>query len=1699
MLLKRISNQKYFAKFITSLTLLCFTYSFIFHQAALGITMLVKESREAQQLENSDEQLLVPSRYGRITSGHFNSDKRLVIYIQDLHCNPEVQKNISKILQLFDSKYVLNKIFLEGAPAGKLDTSLLGSVPDTKIREKMIEGLLNKGLLSGAEYYSLKYNQDKLYGLEDWETYRDNLERFRKLSENTETNKRVNGQISAMVDGLKQKYLDRKLKKIEKVFDSEHKDGRYLKIDRLGEQVNEPVGGYPNISRYIEIVKLNKAIKTQHLNKELSNYIHELQRTVPMKVYMSLVEKMKDNDNREEFYRKLSEIAKNYTPDLDRRFPELRRYFTYLKLNCKIDPISMVDEENLFQDRVMTKFADRLLDKDLIFMSRMSKDMVDFADLKMTPNQFKYFNNNREQFMVLLQKYFEYDEVKDALALLDNDQYSKFYMVNFQRNEIFVRTISQNVKEPVLSKGEINNGVSLPDGYEGVLDHMRQFKNIDVVVAGGFHLDVARLLKDRGDSYLAITPNVTQNYDTVVYEQMMLGKIDVRKIFTSALGPVLFEALRTLSPERRVDEKVIIERIIAEFADDAQNLDSKVQAAQMIFHDWKSQFQGSLSDVTDKLINNQWTFFYKGHFLFGIQFNANRTISPITEQGTVEGPITSQSVLEHVRAKIANNVEATLADIGKAEASTQQTEGDLGAVGAASLIPLEKLLDAMHAYSGEKKRIIIGVDYGGTEMKVRGISVNENGSLGEIVFRRDEPTGQRTPEQLFEAVAQAVKSARDSLRSRAFEVLPLVGIGMPGRFIIESGDMVIKGSVDNIALKDGQEAFNDVRPARILTPLISMSVYVNNDAVAQMAKGLNELRLDRDAKDLKGNRITAEDLAGQTIGNISPGTGLGGGFNRDGEFFTDGQIWDMDLGKDTVISVPIGVDGKEVEVSFEGSGIAEDFYSGKAFKRVMRAIDTAAEHNHVPLVFRPLVGNDENRVSGKLLSDIVGGLPVDARTQMITSSLIEYFAQAHKDIIEHIYRGDIPKKDNAARWPASDQHAVKGTRYFGLGGSIASSLFGMAVNLRTQELLDSQTIRLFLWNRNAAQQQQDRDKIAMFRAMKPDKDEIAAHNDRWVVLSGGRETPAAGAETVLGMSVNGGFSGDLNDHHGFFSDARIIFSKVSYYLTTGEGNTYKLNKSADFTLENGVFTQWYDIQTPHGEIRLKQETFIPAIGKGRFITVITVIKAPETIAGNLSLGVSAQTSFRQWKIWWDNFLGYMGTTFKRFAPENPEIATVKRQSNGVFISAQDGDVTVSAGIIGNSEAHVPANGSSGLDVEYKITPGKELLIAAVGGEFSEVEVSDRLTQTINEKKLKEETISINNTAVNNGAAIQVSPSVDGAFQQSRQSLFKTFEFIKTISGHRYFAFTAGLTKWWRQTFGRDSAHASRAAIVVGEFDKVRADMDTKFAHQLLDHIGLFGRGGFLGLGGPFLFPQLRVPGKIPHRINGTDGTVNYLGVDQTSLLVSTLRDYLFWSGDEAYIGERWENLERLIEAIIHEDVDGDLLIENGPGFESFGNLGVDTQWKDVSWSRWNRTLEVQIYQWKAFSDAIELADSAMEFLPEKRVEIAAKKEKWEVRKSLLEARIKEVFWNEKEGYYYDSVFGLKLGPINIILHRSKIKSPERYTFPYSLGFDEAVFPPKEHAAHVRNALSILQKEFTRDWGILVEVPDESSQGLIFKI
>ncbi len=162
-------------KVISFLMFFCFIFpytSFVFDSRVYAAGAEAAAVRES--LKANGAVIKIPEKCGIITGCHKSASKYTVVYIQDLHCNYEVQSNIAAIIRRLAERNQLRLIGVEG-DSEKVDVSLLSAFPIKKVKIDIGQYFMRQGLITGAEYQA--GTGDKLLvleGIEDQVLYQAN-------------------------------------------------------------------------------------------------------------------------------------------------------------------------------------------------------------------------------------------------------------------------------------------------------------------------------------------------------------------------------------------------------------------------------------------------------------------------------------------------------------------------------------------------------------------------------------------------------------------------------------------------------------------------------------------------------------------------------------------------------------------------------------------------------------------------------------------------------------------------------------------------------------------------------------------------------------------------------------------------------------------------------------------------------------------------------------------------------------------------------------------------------------------------------------------------------------------------------------------------------------------------------------------------------------------------------------------------------------------------------------------------------------------------------------------------------------------------------------------------------------------------------------------------------------------------------------
>ena len=447
------------------------------------------------------ESTVVPFNLGKVTNSADFSTSKVIVQIQDLHGDPQTQKNIASILSFLDKKYGISEIYVEGAPKGKLSTKWLAGISDNSIKNSFIEAMMSGGELSGAEYFSVTEDKtDILNGIENFDVYSENLIRLGEMKKNQSVVEAKLLPLRIQIESLGQKIyctdnkalfsLSKKYKRneitVEKYFETIFKYARKYNINPEK---------YPQLSQFKQILLIRKKINADNLSKETIAAVNLLKKELPFSEYKTLVELLNSPKTKNVFYVELSKYLQK--AQYYERFMQIKLFSSIIFLNAQINPIDFVRQEEMFVNEIRNKSSKTVSEQEILFMERFVSIFESLLQNKINFREYKNYKYSFDEFERILDKYIfsaNLDSLKSYIKTAET-----FYSVNTARDEYFAKSI---VCENVKKSTDIN-----PVRRENIKTMLKNAEKIDVIISGGFHTSgISRLLENKKQSYVVITP-----------------------------------------------------------------------------------------------------------------------------------------------------------------------------------------------------------------------------------------------------------------------------------------------------------------------------------------------------------------------------------------------------------------------------------------------------------------------------------------------------------------------------------------------------------------------------------------------------------------------------------------------------------------------------------------------------------------------------------------------------------------------------------------------------------------------------------------------------------------------------------------------------------------------------------------------------------------------------------------------------------------------------------------------------------------------------------------------------------------------------------------------------------------------------------------------------------------------------------------
>ncbi|MCL1971839.1 MAG: hypothetical protein FWG57_02470 [Endomicrobia bacterium] len=511
--MSKIIKMLNYKKIVSVVTLACFIFS-IFATSGFTSAVFAQSAAPVLQTVNTSPALnpsnfVIPFNMGRVTdSVNFNSDK-VIVQIQDLHAHEETQRNIANILSFLDSKYKVTKIYVEGA-AGDVDTSWLANISDEGLKSAIVNSLLSKGILTGSELFSVNSGKTNiLKGIEDRETYLENFHRLITIDSQKDEIKSLFPEIRMILSYLTSQHYGKESKRIDSVV-NKYKSGqlsfeRYFSfLIKKAQRQNVYFGFYPSITLLSDIMNVQNKLNKNRINSQIASFIEELKSELPYSQYKELIDYHSKPETEGVFYFKLAEIYNkgNYGG----KYSELAKFLQFISLNQAINPINLVNEERALLWEVRNNAATTNKEKELLYLNSFIDLMEGFLENKITAPEYQYFERELPNFKALWTKYTRMSELPGLEQYYS--LFESFYKVNFERDKIFIN----NVKGSLPKTNDPNMTFSKDMIMTDIAKLLANAKEVEVVVTGGFHTQgVSRVLQNARQSYVVITPNVTQD------------------------------------------------------------------------------------------------------------------------------------------------------------------------------------------------------------------------------------------------------------------------------------------------------------------------------------------------------------------------------------------------------------------------------------------------------------------------------------------------------------------------------------------------------------------------------------------------------------------------------------------------------------------------------------------------------------------------------------------------------------------------------------------------------------------------------------------------------------------------------------------------------------------------------------------------------------------------------------------------------------------------------------------------------------------------------------------------------------------------------------------------------------------------------------------------------------------------------------
>lgn len=435
----------------------------------------------------------VSGQFGTINDIHDAGAGPAVLLLQDVHLNPEAQRNIGKIIRGLIQSRDIAGVGLEGVFDG-LDFSRLRSFPDRDIVHRVAAEYLNKSLLAAPSFAGITSEGDPppFFGIDDRVHYRVNVEAFLDAERKQKALLTKIEALSGSLEDRKNQVYNDSLKRLDLIRRA-HENGKISFGSYLTQLTRPPLTTGPMTDKFLEAFALEQSLDFSLVQKEQALVLGGLTRNLQQGELQNLLARSADfrtgKISAGDYHRYLRTVSDRSGVGPSKR-ANFDAYLRYVLLADGLRVETLLTETEELTRRAFDRLATNPVEKSLIGESEFLTLLKKLAGFALTPREWDHYRNAKK--------------TRPIPAVGDISSFERFY------NEADARSLTMTKKV----EDYLNSEPIKPDGRDlPARDH----RNIAVIV-GGFHTpEITRVLRENGRSYVVVSPKITKVDDGSEY------------------------------------------------------------------------------------------------------------------------------------------------------------------------------------------------------------------------------------------------------------------------------------------------------------------------------------------------------------------------------------------------------------------------------------------------------------------------------------------------------------------------------------------------------------------------------------------------------------------------------------------------------------------------------------------------------------------------------------------------------------------------------------------------------------------------------------------------------------------------------------------------------------------------------------------------------------------------------------------------------------------------------------------------------------------------------------------------------------------------------------------------------------------------------------------------------------------------------